>query len=278
MARTYLLSGPNGSGKSTFGLAEASEQSPISYHEFEPGGFRRAAIRLGFDEKDLPNFIRLHQYRTPVPELESMGEIQVTKNGNVLPQVRYMLEGWTIIIAEFNQNYMKDCKEGYRPITDTTTRLWLAQQQAWEQQVQEATNGGDSAKLDRLKYTTPNARMSGATEFAGAYGLDAIFISHEKQVYNSDPPVFTPDTWRESENLVDVSLRFRVVNRQPVARIAKGAESGMALRDLDITEPTLGKCNAILDVAAALASDHEEIPRDEEQLLNMASMMGLWKK
>lgn len=275
MARTFLPWGPNGSGKSTFGIADASEEEPISYHQFEPSGFRRAAIRLGLNENNLPSWIRLHKYHVPVQEMESMGVVQVTRNGNVLPQVRYELKGWTEVIAQYNQNYMDDCKAGYRPITDTTTRLWLAQQQAWEQQVQEATNGGDSAKLDRLKFTTPNARMSGAMEFAGAYELDAIFIAHEGSVYNSDPPIAKPDAWKESENLADVSLRFRVSDRTPIATIVKGAESGMALKGLDVPEPTLKKLNCILDAAAALAVEHEEIPRDAEQLLNMGRLMGL---
>lgn len=271
MARTYLLSGPNGSRKSTFGIEEASELDPVSYHEFEPGGFRRAAIRLGLDPKNLPDWVRLHQYHTPVPELESMGEVILSAKGNAMPQLKYDLTGWTDIIADFNGNYMQDCKDHYRPITDTETRLWLAQRQAYEQQVQEATNGGDSAKLDRLKYTTPNARMSGAHEFAGSYDLDAIFIAHEKQVYNSDPPQYVPDTWGEAENLVDVSLRFRLAGGEAIAKIAKGAEVG-ALVGMDIPNPTLAKVSLLLDNAALLVNKRTGIPglpiKDMDLLLN----------
>ncbi len=275
MARSYLLWGSAGTGKSNFGLEDASEESPVSYHEWEPGGFRRAATRLGFNEDNLPPFIRLHKYRVPVQELESLGEIQVTRNGNVLPQLKYKLDGWTVLLAEFNQTYMQDCKDGFRPITDTCTRLWLCQQQTWEQQVQEATNGGDSAKLDRLKYTTPNSRMTGAMEFAGAYNLDAIFIAHEKPVYNSDPPITTPDAWRETEGLVDLCLRFAIKGRLPVARITKGAEFGMLLQGLEIPEPSLSKLNTIMSVVAALASENEEVPLDTDTLLNLGKMRGL---
>lgn len=275
MARSYLLSGAAGTGKSNFGLENASEENPVSYHEWEPGGFRRAATRLGFDEKNLPSFIRLHKYRVPIQELESLGEIQVTQKGNVLPQIKYKLEGWTTLLAEFNQTYMQDCKDGFRPIVDTCTRLWLCQQQAWEQQVQEATNGGDSAKLDRLRFTTPNSRMTGATEFAGAYDLDAIFIAHERQVFNSDPPIYVPDAWRETEGLVDLCMRFIIRDRKPTARITKGAEFGMLLQGLEIPEPTLSKVNTIMDVVAALASENEEVPLDAGMLLSLGKMRGL---
>lgn len=271
MARTYLLWGTKGTWKTSFALEEASEHCPVSYHELELGGFKRAAARLGLDPKNLPGWFRLHQYRTPVPELESMGTVILSSKGNPMPQLRYDLTGWTDIIADFNGNYMQDCKDGYRPVTDTQTRLWLAQRQAYEQQIQEATSGGDSAKLDRLKYTTPNSRMTGATEFADSYDLDAIFISHEKQVYNSDPPIYVPDTWGEAETAVDVSLRFRLAGGKGIARVDKGSEAG-GLVGLDIPEPTLGKVNTILDNAAMLVNKYTGIPglpiKDIDLLLN----------
>lgn len=271
MARTYLLWGPKGTWKTSFALEEASESDPVSYHELELGGFKRAATRMGLDPKNLPSWFRLHQYRTPVPELESMGTVVLSSKGNPMPQVRYDLNGWTEIIADFNSNYMQDCKDGYRPVTDTQTRLWLAQRQAYEQQIQEATNGGDSAKLDRLKYTTPNARMSGASEFAASYDLDAIFIAHEKQVYNSEPAVYVSDTWGEAETFVDVSLRFRLQGGRGVAKVDKGAEAGV-LVGLDIPDPTLAKVSLILDNAALLVNKVTGVPglpiKDVDLLMN----------
>lgn len=259
MARSYLCWGPQGSTKSSFGLAEAGPDNPISYHLFEPGGFKRAATRLGLDEKNLPSWVRLHKYVMPTPELDSMGQVIVGQTGRAQANLYYRLDGWVDVIAAFNTNYMTDCKDGYRPVVDTVTELWNAQQNAIKQQLQDATNGTNADYLDQLRYGAPNSRMMGAMHFARNYDLDAVFVAHEKEKFNPDrnsvaPTEYIMDSWKKTEDQVDCSLRFRLVGNKPVARIEKGAEVGLDIKGLDIEYPTLTKVSEFLDCAAKLAS------------------------
>ncbi len=247
MSRSHLWYGPNGTGKTHAALKGASTDEPTAYFEWEPSGFRRGAAGLNLNEGS----VAVHKFRVPTPELESLGEVKVTAAGNAMPQVSFHLEGWVECISEFNQKFTAACKAGQRPVVDTVTRLWLAQRQAFEQQVQDAT-GKDAEKLSQLKFTMPNARMIGMAEYAERYDLDIILISHEDTVFNSNPPIAKPDTMKELPNLVDVVLRFRIVGNRPVATITKAAEGGMDLVGMEIEEPSLIKVNALLDSAAAI--------------------------
>lgn len=269
MARSYLLSGPAGTWKSSFGIVDATPEDPVDYHEWEPGGFKRAAQRLNLH----PDAVTVHKYRIPFQELEQLGEAKVilTGSGSPMPQLRYELKGWTEEAARFAHEYMDGIKAKRRPIVDTATRLWLALRQSFEQEVQDATNGGDARKLDRLKYTTPNAQMVGVLEWPNDE-MDSIFISHEKQVWDSNPPIYVPDTMAEVETTVDVHLRFRLVAGKAVATIKKGAEVG-ALVGLEIEQPTLRKVNLLLDVAAAISANESEMPDTAEGIFRLGRML-----
>ena len=277
MARRILLSGGAGTGKSFFGVVDAGPDDPISYHEVgEPGGFRRAVSRLGLDEKNLPDWCRLHKYRIPAQFLMDMGEIKLTSSGKVMPEVAIELAGWKELVSELHSNYMLDCKEGYRPITDTAASVWLCQQNAFDQQVQEATNGGNAAYLAQLRYRTPNARMRDYLTFAHYEDMDSIFIAHEKQVWNSDPPKYEPaGLFGETEGLMDIHLRFTIRDNKPWAQVMKGGEWGMELGGMFIPEPTLAKVNTILDMATMLAAEGRTVEKDAELLLGLAKMDGL---
>ena len=265
--RSLLFYGPNGTGKTRAALEGATEDEPVSLHEFEPGGFRRASPGLGEAKK----WITVHKYRVPSEEMEQLGEIKVTGGGNALPQLSYKLEGWSELVAEFNRNMVEGCKAGLRPVIDTATRLWLAQRQAFEQQVQEAT-GSAAEKLGQLKYTAPNARMLSAAEYGAKFNLDTVLIAHEGTVFNSNPPIYIPDTMKELANLVDVVLRFRLRDNVPVATFEKGAEAGL-IRGRELEYPTLGKVSAILDAAALVRDAGMKVPETDEELFKIAGML-----
>ncbi len=273
MARTWLLWGPAGTGKTTFALADATPENPVAYKELEPGGFRRSARRLNLHE----GAVDVQKYPTPNQELETLlsGVPELGGKGGLKADFNYKLDGWVELLNDVVMSTMSTSKAGQRPVFDTATRFWYLIRQGYEEMVQKAT-GADIDKIGQLRFTWPNKIHLQIHEFPLAYDLDVIWIAHEGTVFNSDPPVYKPDCWKELEGLVDVSLRFRIVNNKPVARIDKGAEVGMTLRGLDIPEPTLAKLNTILDVAPLLEEEGDVANiRDVDYLLAQGQLRGL---
>ncbi len=269
MARTYLFFGRNGSGKTSAAIADATPEQPVSYHELEHGGYRRAASRLRLTDGS----VIVHRYKVPAPEMDDLlGEVQVTARGGVLPQVTYKLTGWTELITEFNHNYKEDVAKGYRVVIDTSTRLWLAQRNAFEQQVQDAASKQAADSLGQLRFTAPNARMIAAAIYGlEHYDVDVVSIAHEDKEFNSG--AIKVDTQKEIENLVDVVLRFEWRDR-PVATIYKGGEVGV-LRGLEIPEPTLGLVSHVLDCGAAIQAAGMSMSMDVDSILRLGESLGV---
>lgn len=272
MSRTFLCWGPAGTGKTTFALADATPESPVAYKELEPGGFRRAASRMRLSE----GAVAVESFPTPMQELETLlsGIPTLGGKGGLHSDFSYKLDGWIELLNNIVHSMMATSKAGQRPVFDTATRYWYIIRQAYEEMVQKAT-GAESEKIGQLKFTWPNKIMLQTHEFPMNYGLDVVWIAHQDTVFNSDPPIYKPDCWKELPGMVDVSLQFRIQNNKPVARIDKGAESGIALRGLDIEEPTLSKVNTILNVAEALAAEGEEIEKNTDYLLAQGKLRGL---
>ncbi len=268
MARSNLFWGASATWKTSAALLDATPENPVSYHELEAGGFRRATSRLDIPE----GAIYLHQYKRPFDGLEQIGQVIKTDKGNVMPQLRYELDGWVDMFSEFANNYMDDIKQHRRPVIDTATRAWLMVRQYYFELVQKATNGRDADNLGQMKFTTPNDIMLQLLEYAPAYDIDSVWIAHMND-YN--PEDIKPDTMKEVLPNVDVSLRFRLVSNKGVATFTKGGEVG-SLVGLDVPEPTLSKVNAILDLVATLEREGETYERDAEYLLNVAKIRGLY--
>ncbi len=268
MARTYLFFGRNGSGKTSAAIADATPEQPVSYHELEHGGYRRAAGRLRLAD----GAVLVHHYRVPAPEMEDgLGEIQVTSKGGVMPQVNYRLSGWTELIAEFNKNYREDVAKGYRVVIDTSTRLWLAQRNAFEQQVQDAASKQAADQLGQLRFTAPNARMIASAIYGlEHYDVDVVSIAHEDRAFGTND--IKIDTQKEIENLVDVVLRFEWEDR-PVATIYKGGEVGI-LRGLKIPEPTLALVSKVLDCGAVIDAAGLPMPSEVSAIIEQGQALG----
>ncbi len=255
MPRTHLWFGKNGTWKTTAAIADATPEAPVSYHELEHGGFRRAASRLRLAE----GAVLVHRYRIPAPEMEEMGEVHVTAKGGVLPQM----------------DYSQDVKRGLRPVIDTSTRLWLSQRNAMEEAYQKAATRQAMDALGQMRYTAPNARMIAAATFGlEHYDLDVISIAHEDRVFGTTD--IKADTMKEIENLVDVMLRFEwdEAERQAVATVWKGGEVGV-LKGMKIPAPTLGKVNLLLDCAVAIQLAEMPMPKDYETVLSIGRGLGV---
>ncbi len=269
MARSYLLWGPEGTWKTSFALEDACPESPASYHELEAGGFTRATKRRKFPEGS----IFVHKHQQPFNNLEQIGQVIRTSGGNAMPQLKYHLEGWVEMASGFINDYTADIKAGKRPVVDTATRCWPMLRNFYYELVQDI--GADADKLGQLKYSEPKSIHASLLEFPKAYDIDSVWIAHQKQEYDSDPVKYIPDCWEEVANNIDVSLRFRLSGTTGIATIQKGGEAGM-LVGLDISEPTLKKVNAIIDVYMAMMAEGEPVERDADVLLMEAKMRGLY--
>lgn len=259
--RIYLVFGASFTGKTTFALGE-DEDDVVDYFELEPGGYRRASSGIKFPER-----INKHKLRTPLTELEDIGRIVVGANG-AAPQPAHHLEGWMEVYGDFLKLYMAGLKGPGRPVIDTATRLWLMVRQSFAEQLQKAT-GSDLVTLDQLKYTAPNARMTQVVEAPERMGKDIVLIAHEDTVFGTS--ILKADTFKEIQNMADVTLRFQAIDGKPVATIFKMGEGGMSLVGRQIVEPTLLKVNGILDAAAKLRGLKFPIPESNEEMVELAA-------
>lgn len=263
--RIYLAFGVAGSGKSDFALGCGDAEDPddlVDFFEWESGGFRRGSARARHPER-----ITVHKFRTPLTNIEDLtfGTIAVGQSGTA-PAPSYKLDGWLLEYGNFVRAYLQAIKGTGRPVIDTATRLWLCVRQSFLEQLQEAT-GNEQARLDQLRYTEPNARMTQICEAPERFGKDLVLIAHEDTVFGTSQ--VKPDTFKEIPNMADVTLRFRVQDNRPVATIFKLGEGGMDLLGKDIVEPSLAKVNTILDNAAKLRSMKLSLPEDLEELVGV---------
>ena len=271
MARSYLFWGQSATWKTSAALLDATPEHPVSYQELEAGGFRRATDRLDIPE----GAIYLRQHKRPFDGLEQIGSIIKTNAGNVMPQLKYELDGWVDMFSSFTRSYTDDIRAGRRPVVDTATRCWLMLRQFYNEMVQKATAGRDADNLGQMKFTTPNDLMLQLLEYPKAYDIDSVWIAHEEREFGSDPPIYKADTMKEVPNNIDVSLRFKLVSNKGVATFTKGGEVG-DLVGLEVPEPTLRKFNAILDIYPVLLKEDGEVEKDADYLISQATLRGLY--
>lgn len=306
MSRNYLFWGPEGSGKSKAAL---DGRFPVSHYEWEPGGFRRAATHLNYNETD----IEVRRFRVPATELEQMGEIKVLKKENqdgkvikesVMPGVTYRLDGWVQVVAEFHGQFMADTKEGRRGVFDSVTRVWLAERMAYEEQYQKQVGKDNIETIGQLKFTSPNARMTSLMEYSERYDLDLVMISHARAVWQSSPTVYEPDCPKEALNLADVVMQFAMgPNSIPQATFKKAGEEAGLLNKVMVA-PTLERIDQAivgagvfrkaglalpndmniilqaklyLECRAKLESEGIPVPEDAEGVLAQGRMLGVGK-
>jgi len=255
MSRVYLFTGDNGTGKTSCALGDNPEDI-VDFYEFDAGSFERAAATL-----INPDRIRVYKYYAPLTDILEQGRLSVGQGGGVAPAPVHTLSEWKEKFWEFIGDYLPNVKKREaRPVIDTGTKLWLMIRQGFLQEIQEAT-GKEKERLDTLLYTAPNARHSQIVEAAKNYDMDLVVITHDKEVFGQ-PGTYLPDGFKELPNMADAILRFKVVDRKPVATILKAGAGGLELLGVEIHEPTLPLINDVLDAAAKLRKAGKAVPRD----------------
>jgi len=257
MSRVYLFTGDNGTGKTSCALGDNPEDI-VDFYEFDAGSFERAAASMNNLDR-----ITVNKYYSPLTNLLDPGKISVSERGGIAPATVHRLTGWKDGFWSFVGAYLAGLKGVGRPVIDTETKLWLMIRQAFLEEVQDAA-GDERARLDKLQYTEPNARHSQIIEAAKMDNKDLVMLAHEKEQYVGDKGtgVMIPDGFKEVPNMADAVLRFRLVDRKPVAAITKAGAGGLDLLGVEIHEPTLPLINDVLDAAAKLRKAGKAVPRD----------------
>ena len=268
MSRVYVIFGEPGTGKTTWALSGAK---PVHYFEFDSGSFARAAEALRLSEGD----VDLYQYPAPLTNLMDPGKLAVGQRGGYAPITGHTLSGWMDIFWGFVKDYLDALAQPGYAVIDTDTKFYLADRQAFLEQVQEAV-GVESDRLNALQYTEPLARKSQVMDAARQKNRDLILIAHEKEVYLNDKPTgqLIPDTHKETVAVADCVLRFSLRDRKPVATIYKAGTGGLELIGREIEEPTIGSVTAILDAAAKVRRAGMPIPDSNSDLLELAEGLG----
>jgi hypothetical protein len=98
-------------------------------------------------------------------------------------------------------------------------------------------------------------------------------IAHEKEIWVNDKPTgqYTHDGKKEAANLADITLRFKVEGKRPIAEIMKAGAGGMELVGRKIAEPTIPSVNAFLDAAIKIRKAGMTLPGDNKELLELAA-------
>ena len=265
MARIHLVMGDAGTGKSTYAL---SGEGQVDYYELDVGSAYRAMEAMNLPE----NKVNLHTYPPPLTNL-----IEPERTSTINPAVPisvHRLEGWRELFWQFIKDYLEGLKGPGYPVFDTETKMWLMTRQAFLQEVQESVSG-EKERLNSLAYTEPNARYDQVITAAKSRGKDLIMIAHEKEVWEGDKPTgrFIHDGKKEAANLADITLRFKVVNKKPVAEIMKAGAGGMELVGRKLEEPTIPSVNAFLDAAIKLRKAGMPLPDSNDELLELAEAL-----
>jgi hypothetical protein len=262
MSRVYLFTGDNGTGKTSCALGDNPEDI-VDFYEFDAGSFDRAAAAM-----DNLDRISVKRYYAPLTNLLDQGKISVGSGGGIAPATVHRLEGWKDKFWEFVADYLAGLKGNARPVIDTETKLWLMIRQGFLEEVQDAT-GPNRERLDQLQYTEPNARHSQLIEAAKQFNKDLVMLAHEKEQYikKEATGVMIPDGFKEVPNMADAVLRFRLVDRKPVATFTKAGAGGLDLLGVEIVEPTLPLINDVLDAAAKLRKAGQQVPRNAMDII-----------
>jgi hypothetical protein len=262
MSRVYLFTGDNGTGKTSCALGDNPEDI-VDFYEFDTGSFERAAAAM-----DNLDRITVRQYMAPLTNLLGQGSISVGERGGISPATVHRLDGWKDQFWKFVSDYLPALKGTGRPVIDTETKLWLMIRQGFLEEVQDAA-GPERARLDQLQYTEPNARHSQIIEAAKMFNKDLVMLAHEKEQYikNQSTGVMIPDGFKEVPNMADAVLRFRLVDRKPVATFTKAGAGGLDLLGVEIVEPTLPLINDVLDAAAKLRKAGQQVPRNAMDII-----------
>lgn len=261
----FLAFGPRGTTKTTWAL---DEEIPSDYYELELGGYRRARARIEAHKRD----VRVHPFRVPLTNLEEEGQIASGgKAGVGAGGTYYELKGWREVWHQFLQEYMKNLKSdgNAKQVIDTGTKMWLIIRQAFQQQLQEAT-GKQEVAMDQLKYTDPNARMEQVMAAPEHFGKDLILICHEDTVWGTSQ--VKADGFRGMEDAADVSLRFRIEDKKPVANIWKMGGASTGIVGMDIYQPTMAKVRQVLAAAEVLQINEVELPGTADEVIEMGSV------
>ena len=247
--RVILAWSDPGMGKSTFALSGPGNKW---YAEFDPGSYDRATEAMNPTELAA---VDLHIYRPPPTELTNLGRLSgamMGESGHGAVQVVHQYRGWREVYHQFISEYMAALEQDFEVyILDTSTMLWLMCRNAFRQRIQEEVPAAEQAeRLKRLEYEEPNSHMAQLVMAAKHHRKTLVMLAHEGEVWRGGKGTGEPkpDGWGEAVSQSDVSLRFTIKDRLPIATVYKPE---VIARGWEIEQPTIAKADQMLTALAA---------------------------
>jgi len=150
------------SGKTSLAL---TWPEPITYFEFDVGGFRRAGWR--FKDKE----IVLKSYPQPRDVLLKTDPTRL----------RGVKESWKGFLKDYFA-FLDDPKM-QTGICDSSSQMWRLCHRGYLQEVQEKSPRKGRVQLQPKEYGTPNQRMQGLVDAARGAGKRLVWVHYEGDVY-----------------------------------------------------------------------------------------------
>lgn len=270
----FQVWGAPGSGKTSFAL---DGDGTKWYAELDPGSYDRAVMGLPIDEDTITKV----EFYAPLTALRSRARLDtsmVGQSGKGAVQFVHKLEGWDEQFWAFTDAFLDALEAGYdRYIVDTSTVLWdLAKNAALERIQNEGKVSVSEARLQRLEYQEPNDLMAQIIGAAKQKKRNLVLIAHSAEIWEGGNPTgkFKADGSKHIPGMVDLSLRFEVKNKKPVAIVQKPGAGGLELEGLEFQSPSFEMVAETLDAAALIRKMGGELPDPltPENILNSAKV------
>ena len=247
-SRIIIAWGATSMGKSTFAINGSGK---TWYAEFDPGSYDRATEAIDPSELTRITLAKFYAPLTSIIDAGTLSTAMMGQSGKGAVQIGHKLKGWREKYNEFWQGYVQACEADYDTIViDTSSRLWNMAQNALRQRIQEEVQGVDQAeRLKRLEYQEPNDQLTMMVNAAKETGKNLVLIAHEGEKWVKGEPTgeAKPDGWGDAAKESDISLRFTIKNRLPVATVYKPE---VLVKGWEIENPTMQKADEFLRALA----------------------------
>ena len=271
MSYAFLVWAAPGTGKTTFAL---SGEGRKWYAELDAGSYSRAVAGMPLAEGE----VEVHKFYVPLTSLLDIARIDtamVGQSGKGPVQFVHNLKGWNEKYTEFLATYLEALDTDCRYIViDTSTRLWEMARNASMQRIQQTRPADQwSANMRTPEYQEANDQIAQIVEAAKMYDKHLILIAHQKEIWaNGDATgKFQADGSKHIPAMMDMVLRFAIVDKLPVATIEKGP---LALTEMRLVAPTLPEVIDLLDSAAAIQRAGLEMPTTPDEVIALAKVLA----
>lgn len=236
VGKIFLLGGEEKTGKTKMGL---SWKKPMSYYEFDIGGYERGIDLIRKQNPDEEKLITRRQYPLPMQAEKLLLQVSVGQNKSILQSPK-LQRGMKELWFKFLTDVVEDCKnpdlqtlvfDTWKAIYDLDTSCYL--QELQEKQINPTTGQLLDPKdklrtsLTQIEYKEPYNRLRNILFYVRGCGKDLVLITYDAEEYiqqiDKDGRIESVrsgrklyDGWKETEKHIDCAIWLKIgrVQRQ----------------------------------------------------------------